>query len=296
MKLYLLLVLTTFLTLLALASISEAGQLVVYWGQSSGEGTLTDTCQTGKYNIVNIAFLSKFGNGQPPQMNLANHCDPRVHNGCDKVSIGIRNCQNSGVKVMLSIGGGTKTYSLSSKEDAEAVADYIWNNFLGGQSSSRPLGDTVLDGVDFDIENGGTHYAALARRLHEHGQGGQKIYLTAAPQCPFPDAKLQPALNTNLFDYIWVQFYNNPQCEFDANNFNKFMSSWNQWTSLSASKIFIGVPASISGAASNGYIPKQEMISKVIPFAKKSPNYGGVMLWNRFYDLRGYSDAIKSSV
>ncbi|GJW97923.1 basic endochitinase-like protein [Tanacetum coccineum] len=254
MKLYLLLVLTTFLTLLALASISEAGQLVVYWGQSGGEGTLTDTCQTGKYNIVNIAFLSKFGNGQPPQMNLADHCDPRVRNGCDKVSIGIRNCQNLGVKVMLSIGGGTKTYSLSSKEDAEGVADYIWNNFLGGQSSSRPLGDAVLDGVDFDIENGETHYAALARRLREHGQGGRKIYLGQRP------------------------------------------GSWNQWTSLSASKIFIGVPASISGAASNGYIPKQEMISKVIPFAKKSPNYGGVMLWNRFYDLRGYSDAIKSSV
>lgn len=64
------------------------------------------------------------------------------------------------------------------------------------------------------------------------------------------------------------------------------MNSWRQWmSSLSASKIFIGVPASISlDCASNGHSPRQEMISKVIPFAKQSANYGGVMLWNSYYD------------
>ncbi|KAK1560718.1 hypothetical protein Q3G72_014031 [Acer saccharum] len=88
---------------------------------------------------------------------------------------------------MLSIGGGGGSYSLSSADDAISVADYLWNNFLGGQSNSRPLGDAVLDGIDFDIEKGEPHYAALARRLSEHSQGGKKVYLTAAPQCPFPD-------------------------------------------------------------------------------------------------------------
>ncbi|KAI3829246.1 hypothetical protein L1987_03364 [Smallanthus sonchifolius] len=295
-KLYLL----VFTLTLALAPISKAGQLVVYWGQDEREGRLTDTCNTGKYGIVNIAFLSQFGKGQPPLMNLAGHCDPSSPNGCAKVSTGIHNCQILGVKVMLSIGGATDTYSLSSADEARGVADYIWNNFLGGQSKSRPLGDAVLDGVDFDIELGEPHYAALARRLHEHGQqGGKKIYLTAAPQCPFPDAKLQGALNTNLFDYVWVQFYNNPQCEFNSNNFDSFMKSWREWTSsLSGSKIFIGVPSSSSkDCASSGYIPRQEMISKVIPFAKMSQNYGGVMLWNRYFDgVKGYSDAIRSSV
>ncbi|KAK6777338.1 hypothetical protein RDI58_024055 [Solanum bulbocastanum] len=37
---------------------------------------------------------------------------------------------------------------------AREVATYLWNNFLGGKSSSRPLGDAVLDGTDLDIEGG----------------------------------------------------------------------------------------------------------------------------------------------
>ena len=172
-----------------------AGGIVVYWGQNEGEGTLTSTCETGLYSIVNIAFLSKFGNGQRPQIDLAGHCDP-ASNGCQKVSNGIRACQSKGIKVMLSIGGGDGSYTLSSSDDATSVADYIWNNFLGGSSSSRPLGDAVLDGVDFDIEVGGgeSYYAALARKLSQHSQRGKKVYLTAAPQCPFPDRYLNGAL------------------------------------------------------------------------------------------------------
>ena len=55
---------------------------------------------------------------------------------------------------MLSIEGGAGNYQLSFSEDARQVADYLWNNFLGGQSSSRPLGNAVLDGIDFGIEGG----------------------------------------------------------------------------------------------------------------------------------------------
>ncbi|KAH9731732.1 hypothetical protein KPL70_010280 [Citrus sinensis] len=55
---------------------------------------------------------------------------------------------------MLSIEGGAGNYYLSFSEDARQVADYLWNNFLGGQSSSRPLGNAVLDGIDFGIEGG----------------------------------------------------------------------------------------------------------------------------------------------
>jgi len=44
------------------------------------------------------------------------------------------------------------------------VAAYLWNNYLGGTSPSRPLGDAVLDGVDFDIEQGGAKFwDSLAR-------------------------------------------------------------------------------------------------------------------------------------
>ncbi|XVF80162.1 hypothetical protein PTKIN_Ptkin15bG0048600 [Pterospermum kingtungense] len=90
---------------------------------------------------------------------------------------------------MLSIGGGAGDYSLSSADDARSVAQYLWDKFLGGKSNSQTLGSAVLDGIDFDIERGEPHYAApaLARGLRELSNGGKKVYLTAAPQCPFPD-------------------------------------------------------------------------------------------------------------
>jgi chitinase len=55
---------------------SLAGGISVYWGQNGGEGTLADTCATGNYKFVNLAFLVTFGNGQTPELNLAGHCDP----------------------------------------------------------------------------------------------------------------------------------------------------------------------------------------------------------------------------
>ncbi|KAH7849340.1 hypothetical protein Vadar_016558 [Vaccinium darrowii] len=155
----------------------------------------------------------------------------------------------------------------------------------------------VLDGIDFDIEQGEPHYAALARRLVERSKGGKKVYLAAAPQCPFPDQKLNGALSTGLFDFVWIQFYNNPQCEYDTNNPNSFKGSWTKWVqSIPAQKFFVGLPAS-KAAASNGYIPKEVLINQVLPFVKGSSKYGGIMLWDRFNDLNSkYSDAVRGSV
>lgn len=283
---------------LALVSSINAKGIVVYWGQNVNEGSLTETCNSGLYEIVNMAFLTKFGNGQQPLINLAGHCNP-ASNGCKNLSEDIKNCQKKGIKVMLSIGGGTTGYSLSSARDAGNVADYIWNNFLGGKSGSRPFGDAVLDGIDFDIEVGGgeSYYAELARRLSQHSQGGRKVYLTAAPQCPFPDKHLKGALSTGLFDYVWVQFYNNGPCQYDSSNPSRFQNYWNQWTkSIRANKFYVGLPASTS-AAGSGYVPTQVLISQVLPFVKRSSKYGGVMLWDRFADKKtGYSSNIKRRV
>ncbi|KAF5464394.1 hypothetical protein F2P56_014471 [Juglans regia] len=280
------------LLMVALFTGSKAGVISVYWGQNGNEGSLADTCATGNYGIVNIAFLVTFGNGQTPQMNLAGHCDPST-NGCTGLSNDIRACQNQGIKVMLSLGGGAGSYFLSSAEDARSVANYLWNNFLGGQSSSRPLGDAVLDGIDFDIEGGTTqHWDELARALSAFSQQ-KKVYLTAAPQCPFPDAWLKGALDTGLFDYVWVQFYNNQPCQYSGNADN-LKSYWNQWNTIQAGQIFLGLPAAPE-AAGSGYIPPDVLNSDVLPAIKSSSKYGGVMLWSRNYD-KGYSAAIKSNV
>ncbi|KAI6672408.1 hypothetical protein NL676_000314 [Syzygium grande] len=242
---------------------SHGGGIAIYWGQNGNEGTLASTCATGRYAYVNLAFLYKFGSGQTPEINLAGHCDP-ASGGCTSISSGIRSCQNQGIKVMLSLGGGVGSYSLASQADARNVADYLWNNFLGGTSSARTLGDAVLDGIDFDIELGSTQYwDDLAHYLSDHSKQEKKVYLTAAPQCPYPDSHLGAALNTGHFDYVWM---------------------------------FLGLPAS-SEAAGSGYVPPNVLTSQILPVIKKSAKYGGVMLWSKYYDDKnGYSESIKSSV
>lgn len=285
------------------SSHARDGSIAIYWGQYDKEGTLAQTCATGNYAFINIGFLNKFGNDRKPNLDLAGHCNTDDSNGCTSLNKDIKSCQAKGIKVILSIGGALGDYSLSSKEDARQVALYIFNNFLSGKSSSeRPFGDAVLDGVDFDIELGdGDHYDDLARSLSSFGgsKGNKsKIILTAAPQCPFPDKFVGKALSAGVFDNVWVQFYNNPQCQFKSGGNKGFGDAWEQWTSdqINAKKIFLGLPAS-QEAAGSGFVEVEELTSEVLPLIKKSGKYGGVMLWSKFYDDQtGYSSAIKEDV
>lgn len=283
----------------ALLHASARGGIAVYWGQNGNEGTLADTCATGRFSYINIAFLIKFGGGQTPELNLAGHCNPAT-NSCRVISDGIRACQRRGIKVMLSIGGGVGNYSLSSREDARGFSNYLWNNFLGGGrgSTSRPLGDAVLDGIDLDIELGSPlYYDDLVRDLKRLSKYGRKVYVTGAPQCPFPDRLLGAALNTSVFDYVWVQFYNNPPCQYTSGNTENLESSWTRWTrSVSAGKIFIGLPAAPQ-AAGSGFIPADVLTKEILPVIQRSKKYGGVMLWSKYWDDQsGYSSAIVKSV
>ncbi|XP_027095332.1 acidic endochitinase-like [Coffea arabica] len=290
----------TFLSLLVILILvvqSEGGGIAIYWGQNGNEGTLAETCASGNYHIVNLAFLSTFGGGRTPMINLAGHCDP-YSNACVGLSADIKACQAKGIKVLLSIGGGVVSYSLDSSGDARQVATYLWNNFLGGHSSTRPLGDAVLDGIDFDIEGGSSeHWDELAWYLSRYSKRGKKVFLTAAPQCPFPDQWVGGALKTGLFDYVWVQFYNNPPCQYTPGELSNLENSWKQWTSsIHSTKTFIGLPAA-ADAAGSGFIPVNNLTSQVLPAIKGSTKYGGVMLWSKYYDDEtGYSASIKSYV
>lgn len=80
-------------------------------------------------------------------------------------------------------------------------------------------------------------------------------------------------------------------------------TTWSDWlkTANPSAKLVLGVPASPS-AAGSGYIPQDTLINTVLPFIKKSSNYGGVMMWSAFYDINNlvkgqpYSVAIKSNL
>ncbi|XP_031111696.1 acidic endochitinase-like [Ipomoea triloba] len=259
------------LLLLSLINICLGGEIAVYWGQNGNEGSLGDTCATNNYNIVNIGFLTVFGNGQTPVLNLAGHCDA-ASNQCSGLSEEIRACKSQGIKVLLSLGGAAGSDTLTSADDAKNVAQYLWDNFLGGQSPSRPLGDESLDGIDFDIEaGGGEFYDELAKALSAFGQ---KVYLSAAPQCPFPDQRLQGAINTGLFDCVWVQFYNNPPCQYSGDATN-LLNSWNNdWSTIPTGKLFLGLPASPE-AAGSGFIPADVLTSQILPAIKATPKYNG---------------------
>ncbi|EOY02495.1 hypothetical protein SCA6_017726 [Theobroma cacao] len=286
-----------FVLLLIFAVLSShcySGSISIYWGQNQQEGTLADTCKTGRFEYVIISFLCVFGNNQIPQLDLDDHCDPSTK-GCVGLADDIRSCQSRGVKVLLSIGGGDGVYILVSSEEAKEFADYLWNNYLGGNSTDRPFGDAVLDGIDFDIEGGSpSHYDELAGHLKNY-TSEKKVYLTAAPQCPFPDVYVGQALSTGLFDYVWMQFYNN-YCEYKGNA-SDVKATFDEWSDgVPATKFFLGLPAAPSGASS-GFIPQNVLISQILPLIKKADKYGGVMLWSKYYDdLTGYSSSIKSHV
>ncbi|XP_073130378.1 hevamine-A-like [Henckelia pumila] len=280
---------------------ARRGGITVYWGQNGNEGTLAETCATGRFSYVNIAFLYIFGGGQTPRLNLAGHCDPSTSGSCSSVGDGIRACQRRGIKAFLSIGGGVGNYSLSSREDARNLSVYLWQTFLGGgrrNSTSRPLGSAVLDGVDLDIELGSSlYYDDLVRFLKSYSRYGRRVFVTGAPQCPFPDRLLGEALKTSLFDFVWVQFYNNPPCQYSSGNIDDLVNSWRVWTSsVNARRIFLGLPAAPE-AAGSGFIPPDVLTGQILPLIKRSPKYGGVMLWSKYWDDQsGYSTSIVGRV
>ncbi|KAI4348035.1 hypothetical protein L6164_008797 [Bauhinia variegata] len=280
----------------SLGAVDEPG-IAVYWGQDGREDNLQQTCDSGNFKYVILAFLTVFGCGRTPNWNFAGHCT-EPWTPCSSLAPGIQYCQSKNIKVLLSLGGAPgdlSNYSLCSPDDAQNVADYLYQNFLSGQNG--PLGSVTLDGIDFDIEGfSNLYYDDLAKALKAYSTEERKIYLGAAPQCPIPDYYLDTAIKTGLFDYIFVQFYNNAQCQYSSGNPTNLFNSWDDWTSrvLPNNSVYLGLPANPS-AAGSGYIPPADLINTVLPYVKQASNYGGVMLWSRYWDIQtnpSYSDQI----
>ncbi|KAL3698221.1 hypothetical protein R1sor_012297 [Riccia sorocarpa] len=215
----------------------------------------------------------------------------------------IKSCQSRGIKVLLSLGGATKNYGFNSADEARSLAQEIWDKYLGG-NGNRPLGDAQLDGIDLDIENGrSAFYPDLGGRLREIAQNNnyKKLYISAAPQCPFPDNSLGPQagkfLSTTLADFVFVQFYNNPGCDFRSGS-DAVVKAYQQWTNgLPKAQVFMGLLASSSTTSSDkGFVESGAFKNSILPKIKSIGNYGGVMLWKPSSDGGSYATAIKSFV
>ncbi|KAH8093174.1 glycoside hydrolase superfamily [Phellopilus nigrolimitatus] len=233
-----------------------------YWGQNSYGATHSDVANFQKTlsyyctsdsvtNTFPVAFLTTFfGEGGLPTIDLANICnsnDNATFPGteladCSALASDIETCQAAGKIVTLSIGGASGSVGFTSDSQAQTFADTIWNLFLGGSNNTRPFGSAVLDGA-----GSSTGYAAFVTRLRSHASSASKqYYVTAAPQCPFPDASLGSVINAVGFDAVYVQFYNNYcglQAFSDANDWD--FGTWDNWaktTSPNPSSVTLARP------------------------------------------------------
>ncbi|KAI8071473.1 glycoside hydrolase superfamily [Gongronella butleri] len=259
-----------------------------YWGQNSaaagGSGnqeSLATYCD-GSADVILLSFLTNFNVGGLPTLNFASACENTYFDGttllnCPNIGKDIKTCQGKGKKILLSIGGAAGSYGFSSDDQASQFATTLYDMFGGGSHKYRPFGDAQVDGFDFDIEGGGaTGYATLAKDLKAKDSS---ILITAAPQCPFPDAMLGDALDNAPFDAVWVQFYNN-YCSASGSNFN--FDTWDNWAKTKSPnkdvKVFLGLPGS-STAAGTGYIDMNN-IKSVAAGLDKYDSYGGIMFWD----------------
>jgi chitinase len=286
--------------------------IVAYWGQNGvahqstdplkHEKTLAETCRDNPhYEAVIIGFVIQFFSpdniDRTPRTNFSKHCtsmnaydaDHKRLYRCDEIARGINECQRLQKKVFIALGGapvGAADYGFASDDEARMFAQTTWDLFLGGKHAFRPFTTAILDGVDLDIEGGGsTGYTAYVRRLRElmNADKSRSWYITAAPQCPYPDALLGPQPGKvlgdapELFDFLSVQFYNN-WC--GGHNPDLLLSAFNVWAKAGP-KILAGVPA--ASGAGNPFIPRTQLPG-LLNQMKASPAFGGVMLWDASYD------------
>ncbi|KAJ1662867.1 Chitinase 2 [Coemansia sp. RSA 1646] len=272
--------------------------LVAYWGQNShgvtspGENQLPldEYCDKDTGDVIVLSFLSEFNADRlhPPGLNFASSCVTTFDNStllhCPNIGKSISKCQKRGKAILLSMGGATGAYGFADDMQAERYADQVWDMFLGGNSQTRPFDNAVLDGIDLDIEGGSSvGYVRFVQRLRERfiEAPGRRFYVSAAPQCVYPDFYAGPILDNAYLDMVFVQFYNN-YCGVDKPNWFNF-EQWHEWaTTISANKnvrVYLGVPGS-AAAASTGYTSVDKLEELVNVTRKKFSSFGGMMMWD----------------
>ena len=252
------------LTTLALAAVmvsagvikkrASSGLNVVYWGQDDSEKSLGSYCAANQgIDIIVLAFLSTLGNGHTPSGNFGNECSVNSagQGSCGTLATDINTCKSNGKKVLISVGGAGANYDLSGTADADGVAWSLWNEWAApGAVSSlapRPIGNSFVDGWDFDIEsnpnNSGQYLGELVTKLRSYfsSDPSHTYYISGAPQCPLPETNMGAAIKSAKFDYLFIQFYNNDYCsayqlfQNDGGSFN--YDSWVSYIANTPSEI-----------------------------------------------------------
>ncbi|TPX38818.1 chitinase [Synchytrium endobioticum] len=306
------------------AQLSSGKVISLYWGQSG-----TDTEKSLKYycdpslglrntqaDVLIVSFVYLWpsgtipGTSSPmPLLDLAGHCGNTYGStrylSCSAIGAEIEFCQKRGKKVFISLGGADGKLDFSKSSPA-LLATALWNLYFGGTSAPynayRPFGtgsdgkNIVLDGVDFDVEQGALHGLALvgaSLRAYFNANAAKKYYISAAPQCPFPDEWMGPSPGSLLsdaatkIDIVGIQFYNNycglsyyPQVTAgDGSNAYNY-AQWAKKYAASVSwdvKLIVLAPA--TSAAGANYASPDKM-KQILAYSKSLGYFGGTGMWD----------------
>jgi chitinase len=279
---------------------TRQNNVAVYYGQTpqTQTGGLLQLCQSPNVDIVVLAFVTSFfANGGMPSASFGPSCKgstpaqqlnaPGLQD-CSDLAPEIVSCQQLGKPVLVSLGGYYSNVTFSSDSEAIQLAQNLWNLFGAGKgldAALRPFGpDIVIDGFDLDNESGdSTAYTTFAQTLRTlfASDKSKTYYLSAAPQCPRPDASI-PLPTLALCDFVFIQFYNNPACEVTSSDFATSFAAWSDELTAAnnETRLFVGV-AAVPRAASSGFVDGAGLghqISLVRQFY--TGNFGGVMVWD----------------
>ncbi|KAF2117276.1 glycoside hydrolase superfamily [Lophiotrema nucula] len=291
--------------------------IVMYWGQDSANlagdnERLSKYCDDVNVDVFSIAFLTRTKGAanvpatvQAPSIpqrilfakatlkNFANqgdapHCAAFPGTElleCKELEEDIKTCQSKNKTILLSIGGDRYQVSeFSSSADATNMANTVWDIFgpPNDQAKYRPFGSAAVDGIDLDFEHPDLKYldafAAQLRKRLDQKPDGKTRFLTAAPQCPFPDIPMQSIFNTVAMDFLMIQFYNNPCGVTSLSSFN--MEQWDSWASAKnkSMRLLMGVPGGTKGGLADFQMSPN--LKQFIDKSKSYASFGGVMVWD----------------
>lgn len=135
-------------------------------------------------------------------------------------------------------------------------------------------------------------------RANMKSDSSKQYYISAAPQCPRPDASLSDDVLQKT-DMVWVQFYNNQQANC-CNGQDGFLNSLQAWSkAVSPAQVWIGAPAAASAVGDGGYISASTMQAEIAQAKKLGlSNFGGVALWDAELAIQNgnFQDAVASAL